>query len=181
MSPLETIEELFAIGGRNAYLGEQVSQLEHALQAATLAEQQGASPALITAALLHDVGHLLDARASDPHQTDQDHVHENIGAAWVEQHFGPEVVRPIALHVAAKRYLCAVHPNYLQGLSPASIASLNLQGGPFSSDEVTRFRQDPHADDAVRLRHWDDQAKIPGLVTPPLGHFRDYLSQALAR
>jgi predicted HD phosphohydrolase len=124
------------------------------------------------------VGHLLDARATDPQLTQDDHEHEELGARWLEEHFGPEVTRPIRLHVAAKRYLCATDPAYLARLSPSSAASLRLQGGPMTPAEVAEFERDPFHGAAVRLRRWDDEAKVAGLATPPLEHFQRHLAVA---
>ena len=139
MRIVEEILELFAARGAAAYHGEAVSQEEHALQAAELAEREGAPDALVVAALLHDVGHLLDGQDEDLAVRGVDGRHEEEGCAWLSRHFGPEVTEPIRLHVAAKRYLCAVDPSYLAGLSPASRLSLKLQGGPMNPDEVAAF------------------------------------------
>jgi phosphonate degradation associated HDIG domain protein len=165
--------------GAQAYLGEPVSQLEHALQAATLADEDGASAALVAAALLHDVGHLADEELDDPAARGVDGRHEELARRFLGAYFGPETTEPIRLHVAAKRYLCAVQPAYAEQLSPASIRSLELQGGPFTFGEVEEFEQSPYAIDAVRLRRYDDAAKVPGLVTPELEHFRPFLEAAL--
>src|SRR5260370_26592265 len=135
-------DEVYAIleaRGEAAYLGEPVSQKEHALQAAYLAEQNGASDSLIVAALLHDIGHLVGESAEEPQAGGLDGQHEKAGRLWVAQWFGPEVTEPIRLHVAAKRYLCYVTPAYLTSLSAASIASLELQGGAFSESEASDF------------------------------------------
>jgi gamma-butyrobetaine dioxygenase len=178
MNPVDFVLDLLATRGQADYLGEPVSQVEHALQAGWLAEQAGASPTLIAAALLHDIGHLLDPRAADPHTTSEDLEHEELGARWLDEWFGPAVAVPVRLHVPAKRYLCAVEPGYLQNLSSASSASLRLQGGPFTPEEVRVFEGDPLARAAVDLRRWDDQAKVPGQDTPGLEHFRPILEQA---
>jgi phosphonate degradation associated HDIG domain protein len=175
MSIVEEIESLFARRGAAEYVGEPVSQLEHALQAAYLAEQDGASPALITAALLHDIGHLLDDNADDPAKMDSDLAHEATAARWLATAFPEAVTRPVELHVAAKRYLCATDPGYFANLSPASVASLRLQGGPMSADEAAAFRRDAYANDAISLRRWDERAKVPGQVTPSLTHFLRYV------
>jgi [1-hydroxy-2-(trimethylamino)ethyl]phosphonate dioxygenase len=170
---------LFDCKGREEYHGEAVSQTEHALQAAHLAEVEGASDALIVAALLHDVGHLLD----DPEDLAErgiDGHHEASGASWLVAAFPPEVSEPVRLHVAAKRYLCAIEPGYRAGLSPASELSLTLQGGPFSGKSLAAFESHPHRDAAVRLRRWDDTAKIPGLDVPGLEHYRSKV-EAVAR
>ena len=176
---VEEIFELFRTRGDAAYVGEPVSQTEHALQAATFAEQDGADSALITAALLHDIGHLVHDLGEDCADHGIDSRHEELGARWLSTRFGPEVVEPIRLHVPAKRYLCATDAAYYAGLSPASQQSLALQGGPFSPAEVAAFRAGPHAEAAVRLRLWDDKAKIPNLPTPALDHFADHLRSAL--
>src|SRR5271156_6434773 len=129
MKIVDDIMHLFERRGAVAYHGEAVSQTQHALQAADLAEREGAPDRLIVAALLHDVGHLLDGQDENLAHRGLDGRHEEAGCAWLAQHFGPEVPEPIRLHVAAKRYLCAVSPSYLDGLSPASHLSLSLQGG----------------------------------------------------
>ncbi len=179
MPVVDTIFGLFDSRGEEAYFGEHVSQLEHALQSAYLAERDGSPDSLIAAALLHDIGHLVHGLAEDVADQDQDGLHEDAGATWLTPHFGPDVIRPIHLHVAAKRFLCAVEPEYLKGLSPASALSLRLQGGPMSEAEVAQFASDAHHSSAVRLRRWDDMAKVPGLVVPKLEHYRKYLESTL--
>lgn len=143
---------------------EAVTELEHALQSAALARADGADDSLVAAALLHDVGHLVsDDNVSLDEDLTEDFRHEQVGARYLAQWFGPEVTGPVALHVAAKRYLCAVEPGYLDGLSPSSTRSLALQGGPMSAAEVAAFERRPHGDAAVQVRRWDDRAKIAGL------------------
>jgi phosphonate degradation associated HDIG domain protein len=178
---LEWICRRFAERGDAAYLGEPVSQTEHALQAALAAERFGAPPALVAAALLHDFGHLLHDLPEDCADNGVDDRHEERGAIWLAGHFGPVVVEPVRLHVPAKRYLCAAEPDYLAALTPASRLSLKLQGGPMTPCEIGRFRELPHAADAVSLRRWDEWAKQPGLATPPLRHFLPHLEAALVR
>jgi len=181
MSIADEIIRLFEARGREAYFGEPVSQAEHALQAAYQAEREGSTDAMVVAALLHDVGHLVHHLPEDIAEQGSDGRHEDAGAAWLVSSFGPDVTEPIRLHVAAKRYLCAVDPSYRAGLSPASIRSLELQGGEFSDDEAGRFESIPHHRDAVRLRRWDDLAKIPGLVVPGIGHYRGRIAAASRR
>lgn len=164
----EAICRLFQHRGDSQYGGEAVSQLEHALQTALLAQNEQADDALIAAALLHDVGHLLHGLPDDAPDQAIDDVHENRAADWLIKHFGPRVTEPVRLHVAAKRYLCAVDPNYLGLLSTPSVTSLRLQGGPMSAKEVLDFETNPYYQAAVRLRRWDDTAKVPGLPTPTL-------------
>jgi phosphonate degradation associated HDIG domain protein len=178
--PIDFVLRLLRERGGAAYLGEPVSQAQHALQAAWAAEQAGAGAALVTAALLHDVGHLLHDLPEDCAVAGTDDAHEERGARWLAPHFGPEVAGPVRLHVAAKRFLCATDPDYPGRLSEASLRSLRLQGGPFSPDEAAEFRADPHAEAAVALRRLDEQAKVPGLPTPGLEHFRPFLEAARA-
>jgi phosphonate degradation associated HDIG domain protein len=180
VSAIEIILALFEERGSAAYVGEAVSQREHALQAAWAAERDGASPALIAAALLHDVGHLLHDLPEDCALDGIDSRHEERGRAWLAAHFGPAVTEPIRLHVAAKRYLCATNAAYRDALSPASVRSLQLQGGAFTPEEAAEFIRQPFAAEAVALRRWDDAAKVPGLSVPGLGHFRPRLEAALA-
>jgi len=160
--------------GSALYGGEAVTQLQHALQCAQLAEEEGAPPALITAALVHDIGHLLEDDFEDAPRHDADRRHEELGDAFLAKWFGPDVTEPVRLHVAAKRYLCAAEPGYFDGLSPASRHSLMLQGGPMSETEVAEFEAGPHAEGAVRLRRWDDRGKDPNMKTAALDHFLGY-------
>ncbi len=172
MSVVDEICELFSTKGHAAYIGEPVSQLEHALQSAWHAEQRGAGDPLVVAALLHDFGHLVHKLPEDCADLGIDDRHEALGQAWLRRHFAPEVTEPIRLHVAAKRYLCATEPDYLGQLSPASVQSLALQGGPFGPEEVAQFEANPHHRAAVELRRWDDLAKVPGMNVPGLEHYR---------
>src|SRR5439155_27018921 len=155
--------------------GEEVTQLEHALQAAMLAVRDDRPPAWVAAALLHDVGHLLHGQGEDWATQGIDDRHEELGVRFLAKAFGPEVTEPVRLHVAVMRYLAATHPVYPGVLSPASLRSLELQGGPMSPDEQAEFRRRSHSDAAVALREYDDRAKQVGLATPPFAHFRRYL------
>jgi [1-hydroxy-2-(trimethylamino)ethyl]phosphonate dioxygenase len=175
MTIVDEIMDLFARRGTAAYHGEAVSQTEHALQAANLAVEERAPDHLVVAALLHDVGHLLKGQDEDLAGHGLDGRHEEAGCAWLGVHFGPQVTEPIRLHVAAKRYLCAVDPGYLAGLSPASRLSLSLQGGPMVAEERADFESNLFYHDAVRLRRWDDTAKVTGLKVPVLEFYRRQL------
>ncbi len=179
MSIVETIIQVFDRRGAAAYHGEAVSQTEHALQAAELAERENAPDHLVVAALLHDVGHLLDGQDEDLAHRGLDGRHEEAGCAWLEAYFSPEITEPIRLHVAAKRYLCAVNPAYLAALSPSSRLSLTVQGGPMNAEERANFESNPAYHDAIRLRHWDDTAKVPGLEVPGLDHYHNRLVAAV--
>jgi phosphonate degradation associated HDIG domain protein len=177
MSFIDEIGQAFALRGGDFY-GEHVTQLQHALQCAALAEAQGAGDALIAAALLHDVGHLFEGRGEAAEREGRDARHEVHGARLLRRWFGPSVTHPIALHVAAKRYLCAAEPGYAESLSPASVLSLKLQGGPFSPLQRRRFARSRYALDAVLLRRWDDTGKVEGLQVPSLEHFWPVLERA---
>jgi phosphonate degradation associated HDIG domain protein len=181
MSIIDHIFPLFREKGQGAYFGEAVTETEHALQSAHLAESSGATPELIAAALLHDVGHLLHGLPEDIAEHGIDGRHEEAGAAWLGRYFVMAVVDAVRLHVAAKRYLCAVEPDYRAGLSEASQRSLRLQGGPMSPEEVCRFEQEPGFRSAVAVRRWDDGAKVPGLVVPGLDHYRPCLEAVLVK
>jgi phosphonate degradation associated HDIG domain protein len=178
---VESVDEILAVldnAGPGHYGESAVTQLEHALQCATLAERDGAPPALIAAALLHDIGHLVNPDDRRDTSRGEDGEHEQTGAEYLARWFGEEVTRPVYLHVAAKRYLTATNPASAGILSPASALSLRLQGGPFSSEAATRFAVQPGAEAAIRLRRWDEAAKQPKAVTPPLDHFRRYLANS---
>jgi [1-hydroxy-2-(trimethylamino)ethyl]phosphonate dioxygenase len=176
---VKVLFHLFESLGHSAYFGEAVSQLEHALQVANLAEREGSPDSLIVSGLLHDVGHLVHDLPENVAESGRDGFHQDEGASWLAPYFGPEVVRPIQLHVDAKRYLCAVEPSYFEALSPASQVSLRLQGGPMSPEEADRFAADAFSQEAVRLRRWDDLAKVPGLEVPSLQHYRDRIESVL--
>jgi [1-hydroxy-2-(trimethylamino)ethyl]phosphonate dioxygenase len=178
MSTVDHLLQLLEVQGHSQYGGEPVTQLEHALQSALLAERDGASPALVAAALLHDVGHLLHTLPDDAPAAGIDDHHESSARNYLRRLFPDEVTEPISLHVAAKRYLCATEAEYRGALSRPSLVSLELQGGPMTREEADAFERHPFAQDAVRLRRWDDAAKAPGSATPPLSHFAAYLRQA---
>lgn len=177
---VEEITDLYVRKGDASY-GEGVSLAEHSLQAAWLAEQEGQAPPLIVAALLHDIGHLLHDFPDDIADRGIDSQHESLASAWLSQHFSPEVSEPVRLHVAAKRFLCAREPAYLTALSPASVQSLHLQGGPMSAEEVKCFVAEPFKDSALQLRRWDDLAKVTGLRTPGFDHYRAAFTAVLGR
>lgn len=168
---LEAIEQLLTERGGEQYSGEPVTQLEHALQTAAMAEAEDAADELVTAALLHDLGHLLHDFGATPTLRGVDDVHQYRALPFLRGVFDDAVLLPIQLHVDAKRYLCATRPGYLQALSADSQRSLALQGGVYSSQEAARFMAQTGAAQAVRLRLWDDLAKDMNRATPTLSHF----------
>jgi len=165
-------------GSNIKYGDENVTQLEHALQCAELAEKNNFSKQIITAALLHDIGHLL-YDGEDPIHEGKDGYHENLGADYLSSYYGDEVTRPIRAHVACKRYLSSVEKDYYDILSEASKISLKAQGGPFTKDEAEEFIKKPFMKEAVELRRFDDQAKVLNKKTPNLEHFKNYLEKSL--
>jgi [1-hydroxy-2-(trimethylamino)ethyl]phosphonate dioxygenase len=182
MATVTNVEELLGVlstKGNEAYFGEQVSVLEHSLQCAYFAEQSQASAQTIAAALLHDIGHILHGLSEDLAQQGKDGRHEEVAATYLSQWFGDEVTETVRLHVAAKRYLCTTDRAYMSQLSPASLESLQVQGGPMGQEEVSAFGALPNARLAVQLRHWDDQAKIQGFKVPGLQHYVPILRAVL--
>jgi [1-hydroxy-2-(trimethylamino)ethyl]phosphonate dioxygenase len=180
MSLATDILALYGARGVQAYFGERVSMAEHGLQAAHFAQAEGAPEALVVAALLHDIGHLLEAMPDAIDDWTADARHEEVGARWLARHFDASISEPVRLHVPAKRYLCATDAGYFARLSAASVHTLKLQGGPMSAPEVAQFEAQALYREAVRLRHWDDQGKVAGLKTMPLEAYAS-LIERLAR
>jgi [1-hydroxy-2-(trimethylamino)ethyl]phosphonate dioxygenase len=168
MSVAQEVASIYGRLGSGAYFGERVSMLEHGLQAAHFARVLGAPDALVVAALLHDVGHLLEAVPEAIEDWLSDARHEVTGARWLAQRFAPAVSEPVRLHVPAKRYLCATDEHYFAQLSTASVHTLKLQGGPMLPEEIARFEAEPYYREAVVVRRCDDQGKVAGLKTPQL-------------
>jgi [1-hydroxy-2-(trimethylamino)ethyl]phosphonate dioxygenase len=162
---------LYASRGTHAYFGERVSMTEHGLQAAHFARAEGAPEALVIAALLHDIGHLLEDQPDAVEEWTRDAHHEEIGARWLAQRFDAAVCEPVRLHVPAKRYLCATDAAYFARLSEASVYTLKLQGGPMSAHELGHFEARPFWREALRVRRWDDQGKVAGLKTLALNDY----------
>ncbi len=170
---IDDIEQLMLRRGVNQYGSEAVSQLDHALQCAALAQEAGESDATVAACLLHDLGHLLAAERDDAAEHDQreDDLHQFLVLPFLRERFPDAVLEPIRLHVDAKRYLCFEDAGYWETLSPASRHSLDKQGGVFEEGQARRFAAQPFATEAVRLRRYDDLAKVAGVSTPSLSHF----------
>ena len=176
-SVADEVMDVFAKRGESAYYGEDVSQLEHALQAAYCAQREKATAAQVVAALVHDIGHLLEDIPEDIADAGIDAKHEELGQHWLAARFGKNVYEPVYLHVSAKRYLCAREPGYFEKLSAASVQSLKLQGGPMTAGEVAEFEANEFYREAVALRRWDDEAKVPGWEVPGIEAYRGLLTE----
>ena len=168
---VDFIADIFKRRGADSYIGERVTMSQHMLQSAKIAEDERASDVMVAAALLHDIGHYTSEFGADAYLDDIDNIHEEAGAHILAPWFPEEVTQGVRLHVDAKRYLCATNPDYFAKLSPASVTSLQLQGGPMSPTEVDAFEQQPGFRTALRVRVWDDRAKDPEAVTPPFSHY----------
>mmetsp|Transcript_15709 Transcript_15709/g.17461 ORF Transcript_15709/g.17461 Transcript_15709/m.17461 type:complete len:206 (-) Transcript_15709:98-715(-) len=178
-TPQEVVETLLATfekRGFEAYF-EDVTLAQHSLQCATLAESNGETPQLISACLLHDYAHMLYTEAD---WKKADMLHEKIGHDFLSRWFTDDVTKPVLLHVPAKRCLVTVDSKYFDLLSKASVYSLEMQGGPFSKREAEEFQKKPFAADAMKLRRYDDMAKMPNYKTPPLEHFKVYMLQSIS-
>lgn len=173
------IVKLYRTEGAGRHGTEVIDQQQHAFQCAQLAEAAGAKPALVAAALLHDLGHLLYEHL--PEQSQRDELHEYRVLPFLRGEYPDAVLQPIRLHVAAKRFLCAMDAGYWQSLSPASKHSLELQGGSLDREQIDRFLAEPFAMDAVALRRWDDQARSPTRVTAGWDHYQRVLERASLR
>jgi [1-hydroxy-2-(trimethylamino)ethyl]phosphonate dioxygenase len=169
------ILDLFAEQGAREYMGEAVTMSQHMEQTAACATADGAGDSLVAAALLHDIGHFIGEHPIDALENGIDNHHESVGANYLQAHFPDAVSEPVRLHVAAKRYLCATDPAYLERLSAASVNSLRVQGGPMNAAEVRAFEANPYHQAAVKLRLYDDDGKVAGLTIRPVTDYRNTL------
>ena len=174
---VDFIGSIFERRGGEEYLGEPVTMGEHMLQGATLAQQAGHSDEIVVGALLHDIGHFTSEFGTFSMDDTEDKHHEDAGAAVLERFFPSVVTDCCRYHVAAKRYLCATRPDYFDRLSEASIHSLELQGGPMSSDEVAAFEENPNLDAIITVRYLDEAGKRPDMQTPGFAHFAPMVQQ----
>jgi predicted HD phosphohydrolase len=183
MAASERIDRIFEAmrSGSEMTYGERVTILEHSVQAALFAIQDGADDWMVAAAFLHDYGHFVHDLGEDIADQGIDAVHEEIGAQALQDFFIPEVIEPMRLHVAAKRYLVATDASYRAEITPASIQSLALQGGPFNKAEIAAFEANPYFERAVQLRRYDEAGKLPDMDIPDLEYFRPYLEKSLKR
>ncbi len=176
---VDRLADIFERRGAEAYLGEDVTMAEHMLQCAALAESENAPDTLVAAALLHDVGYFTGEFEFSIENTEDSH-HDAAGARFLDAYFPPAVTDAVRLHVAAKRYLCAVEPEYHDRLSAVSKHTLKLQGGPMSEAELAAFRSLPFHREAVQLRLWDDAGKAIGLKVRPFAAYRPLLQSVLS-
>lgn len=176
-SPEQCVEEVFRIyeeHGADDYIGEPISQIEHAVQSAQLAEEQGYDDAVILAAFFHDIGHLC-AKKDERNQMDGYGMikHEKLGANFLRvRGFSEKIAQLIENHVAAKRYLCFKNPDYYNLLSEASKKTLEFQGGLMSKSEATSFEKNELFELSLKMREWDEQAKEVGKPIPDLSYLR---------
>jgi phosphonate degradation associated HDIG domain protein len=180
MPSVDDLFELLARAGARQYGGEAVSQLAHALQSATLAVEAGEPAPVVVAALFHDIGHLLGEGDRGQAERGIDERHEDSSAGVLQPLFGEAVAAPVRLHVPAKRWLCFAEGGYWDSLSRGSKTSLAVQGGPFDAMQARAYIGQPHAEAAVRLRRYDDLAKVRGRGTPGLDEFRNWASSVRA-
>jgi phosphonate degradation associated HDIG domain protein len=183
MKPPQSLDDVIALyrdRGHRHY-GESVTELQHALQCATFAQQAAEAPVVIAACLLHDYGHLCHDLGENVADQGIDARHENIGASQLGGLFADEIVEAGRLHVAAKRYLCWKEPGYFEGLSEASKKSLHLQGGPMNDTEAREFESQPYFETAVRVRRYDDMGKVADMKILELESFRPLLETFLRK
>ena len=178
---VDFLADIFNRRGAESYLGEDVTMSEHMLQGAWLAEQAGASEEHVAGGLLHDIGHYTNEFPEGALAQGTDTLHEEAGARVLDAFFPTSVTDCIHWHVAAKRYLCATDPDYLARLSPASVHTLNLQGGPMDAAEVATFATHPNLEAILQVRIWDDQGKVKGLPTPGFDHYAPLLQRVVDR
>jgi predicted HD phosphohydrolase len=176
---VDFILDLFARRGAEAYMGEPISMAQHMEQSAACAVADSASDDLVIAALLHDIGHFVGDFPIEALENGIDNLHQEAGATFLEAYYPASVTEPIRLHVAAKKYLCAVDEQYYARLSEASVQSLKVQGGAMTEAEIKTFESNPHHLNAIQLRQYDDDGKVAGLDIKPVGNYRGKLESLL--
>ena len=180
----KTVEELFDMitnSGEADYIGENVSQLEHMCQAAEFAEAQGNDPELILGALFHDIGHFCTEYGEEDAMGGLGHIsHDKVGADYLrDRGFSERIAGIVQNHVEAKRYLCVTKPGYFKKLSAASLKTLAFQGGPMSEEEVAQFEADPYHKDYVKMRAWDEMAKVENKPLPDINRYKQMAKEHL--
>ena len=180
---LAEVFNLYEKHGADDYIGEPVSQIEHMSQCAELAEAAGHDDEVILAAFFHDIGHICTPYSEEDDMDGYGHIsHEKAGADFLrERGFSERVAALVESHVQAKRYLCASNPEYFARLSPASVKTLEFQGGPMSEEEVAGFRASPIFDLSIKLRAWDELGKEENKPLPALDHYRQMAKNHLIK
>ena len=178
LAPVDQIFSIFREYGSRHY-GENVSELEHALQTAEFAKEFGEPESIVLSCLLHDYGHMLHDLGEDAAEYGIDAKHEVIGATLLKDYFPEIILEPIRQHVAAKRYLCWRMPTYIDGLSDSSRLSLQLQGGPMNDVEAQKFETNPHFAACIKVRQYDDMGKVPAMQTADLESYRGLMEMYL--
>ncbi|MCE8517391.1 HD domain-containing protein [Ruegeria pomeroyi] len=173
--------DIFARRGGEEYLGEPVTMAQHMLQGATIAEQNGLPEEIIVGALLHDIGHFTSEFGTYHPDDTEDRHHEDAGEAVLAPFFPPVITDCVKYHVAAKRYLCATRPAYFARLSPASVHTLELQGGPMSTEEVAEFERNPNIEAIIQVRYLDEAGKRADMETPDFDHFAPMVQRMVDR
>ena len=173
--------DIFARRGGEEYLGEPVTMAQHMLQGATIAEQNGLPEEIIVGALLHDIGHFTSEFGTYHPDDTEDRHHEDAGEAVLAPFFPPVITDCVKYHVAAKRYLCATRPAYFARLSPASVHTLELQGGPMSAEEVAEFERNPNIEAIIQVRYLDEAGKRADMETPDFDHFAPMVQRMVDR
>jgi len=179
------VEEVFALyekKGAEAYAGEKVSQMEHMLQAALLAEQEGYDEDVILAAFFHDIGHLCVTETQENQMNGFGTIdHETIGAHYIlGKGFTAKISKLIQGHVKTKRYLVFKHEEYRNKLSEASLKTLGYQGGTMSPQEAFAFENELWFELHLKMREWDDKAKVEKMKTKPLHYYKEMAKKFLA-
>lgn len=174
----KTVEDLFemiANSGEADYIGENVTQLEHMCQAAERAEEQGNDDEVILGALFHDIGHFCSEYGDEEDMGGLGHIsHDKVGADYLrERGFSERIAGIVENHVEAKRYLCVTKPGYHKKLSEASLKTLAFQGGPMSDEEVEAFEANPYYKDFIKVRAWDEMAKVENKPLPDLNRYKE--------
>jgi phosphonate degradation associated HDIG domain protein len=185
-TPEEIVNEVFALyeqHGDEDYIGEPVSQIEHMSQAAALAQAEGYDDEVVLAAFFHDIGHLCAAGAEVGSMDGMGNIdHEKLGADYLlDRGFSPRLANLVSGHVIAKRYLTYKYPEYFDKLSPASRATLNFQGGVMSGEEALAFEANPDADLIIRMRYWDDEAKVQNAAVNNIAYLKQIATDHLSR
>ena len=174
----KTVEEIFEMisnSGEADYIGENITQLEHMCQAAEFAEAQGNDDELVLGALFHDIGHFCTEYSEEKDMGGYGNIeHDKVGADYLRNRgFSERIAGIVQNHVEAKRYLCVTRPGYYDKLSVASKKTLAFQGGPMSESEVQRFESDPYHKDYVKMRAWDELAKVENKPLPNINRYKE--------